>query len=175
MINARRGDLTTVAVDAIVNAANTSLLGGGGVDGAIHAAAGPQLLEECRRIRATVFPDGLPTGHAVITRGYALPARWVVHTVGPIHHEHADGGVELLRAAHVNAMRCAYEAGARTIAFPAISCGAYGWSTAEAAPIAVQAVLDTCHFYPFDAVTFVLFNDDALHNFESAIAAQVPD
>lgn len=175
MINARRGDITSFSGDAIVNAANSTLLGGGGVDGAIHRAAGPQLLEECRRIRATTFPDGLPTGHAVVTRGYALPARWVVHTVGPIHHEYPDGGVEQLRAAHVNSMRCAYEAGARTLAFPAISCGAYGWTTAAAAPIAVSAVIDTCTYYPFDIVQFMLFSDDALHDFESAIRELVPD
>lgn len=169
VISAFRGDITTLTVDAIVNAANSSLLGGGGVDGAIHRVAGPQLLEECRRIRGTLFPDGLPTGHAVATRGYSLPCRWVIHTVGPIYDEHPDGGVELLRAAHVNSMRCAYEAGARTLAFPAISCGVYGWTTAKAAPIAVQAVIDTSHFYPFDSVHFVLFSDDALHDFQSAI------
>lgn len=175
VINAFRGDITTVSVDAIVNAANSSLLGGGGVDGAIHRAAGPQLLEECRRIRSTLFPDGLPTGHAVATRGYSLPAHWVIHTVGPIHSEHPDGGVELLRAAHVNSMRCAYELGARSLAFPAISCGVYGWQTADAAPIAVQAVIDTSLFYPFDSVHFVLFSDDALDNFRSAISDLIPD
>lgn len=175
MITALKGDITTLAVDAIVNAANGSLLGGGGVDGAIHRAAGPQLLEECRRIRSTMFPDGLPTGHAVGTRGYALPATWVIHTVGPIHDEHPDGGVALLRSAHVNSMRCAYELGARTIAFPAISCGAYGWRTADAAPIAVRAAVDTALFYPFDGVHFVLFSDDALADFRHAIDTFVPD
>lgn len=174
MISAIRGDITRLTVDAIVNAANSTLLGGGGVDGAIHAAAGPQLLEECRRIRSTLFPDGLPTGHAVASRGYALPARWVIHTVGPIHNEHADGGAALLRAAHVNSMRCAYETGARSIAFPAISCGVYGWTSAAAAPIAVRAVIDTAEFYPFDSVLFVLFNDTALADFQSAIEEQLP-
>lgn len=175
MINAFRGDITTVSVDAIVNAANSNLLGGGGVDGAIHRAAGPQLLEECRRIRSTLFPDGLPTGHAVGTRGYSLPSRWVIHTVGPIHAEHPEGGVDLLRAAHVNSMRCAYELGARTIAFPAISCGVYGWRTHDAAPIAVQAVIDTSLFYPFDSVHFVLFSDEALADFRAAISELLPD
>ena len=174
VISAFRGDITTLSVDAIVNAANSTLLGGGGVDGAIHAVAGPQLLEECRRIRSTLFPDGLPTGYAVGTRGYALPATWVIHTVGPIHSEHPDGGVDLLRAAHVNSMRCAYELGARTLAFPAISCGVYGWDTRDAAPIAVQAVIDTSLFYPFDSVHFVLFNDDALADFQNAISELLP-
>ena len=175
MINAFRGDITTVSVDAIVNAANSTLLGGGGVDGAIHGAAGPQLLEECRRIRSTMFPDGLPTGHAVATRGYSLPARWVIHTVGPIHAEYPDGGVEQLRAAHVNSLRCAYELGARSIAFPAISCGAYGWDAEEAAPIAVQSVIDTSLFYPFDSIHFVLFNDVTLAHFQHAISELIPD
>lgn len=175
VIKAFRGDITTVSVDAIVNAANSSLLGGGGVDGAIHRAAGPQLLEECRRVRSTLFPNGLPTGHAVATRGYSLPAHWVIHTVGPVHSDYPDGGVEQLRAAHVNSLRCAYELGARSIAFPAISCGVYGWQASEAAQIAVQAVVDTSLFYPFDSVHFVLFNDDALASFQSAISELVPD
>lgn len=174
MISAFRGDITTLTVDAIVNAANSSLLGGAGVDGAIHHAAGPQLLEECRRIRGSLFPDGLPTGHAVATRGYSLPCRWVIHTIGPIHDEYPDGGVDLLRAAHVQSMRCAYEAGARTLAFPAISCGAYEWKTSDAAPIAVQAVIDTSLFYPFDSVHFVLFNDEALRDFQLAIETMLP-
>ena len=174
VISAFRGDITTLSIDAIVNAANSSLLGGGGVDGAIHRAAGPQLLEECRRVRSSVLPDGLPTGHAVSTKGYALPAKWVIHTVGPIHDHYPDGGVELLRAAHVNSMRCAYEAGARTLAFPAISCGVYGWETRDAAPIAVQAVIDTSLFYPFDSVHFVLSSDDALADFQNAIDTLLP-
>ena len=174
VISAFRGDITALAVDAIVNAANSSLLGGGGVDGAIHRAAGPQLLEECRRLRSTALPDGLPTGHAVCTRGYSLPATWVIHTVGPVHSQYPDGGVDLLRAAHVNSMRCAYEAGARTLAFPAISCGVFGWRTHEAAPIAVQAVVDTSALYPFDSVHFVLFSDDALADFRNAISELLP-
>lgn len=170
-IVALRGDITRARVDAIVNAANASLLGGGGVDGAIHAAAGPRLLEACRAVRASLWPEGLPTGRAVATPGFDLPAQWVVHTVGPIHAQYPDGGADLLRSCHREALQVAHDRGATSIAFPAISCGVYGWSAADAAPIAVAAVAETAPQLRFESVQFVLFNDAAHRAFAEAIAA----
>lgn len=135
-----RGDITREQVDAIVNAANSTLLGGGGVDGAIHAAAGPGLLAACRAVRTAHLPHGLPAGDAVITEGFDLLARWVVHTVGPQHWEHDDGGADLLASCHSRSLEECDRVGATTVAFPAISCGVYGWSAADAAPIAIEAV-----------------------------------
>ena len=129
------GDITTQDVDAIVNAANSSLLGGGGVDGAIHRAGGPEILEECREIRRTRFPEGLPTGEAVITTGGKLPALYVIHTVGPIYGEHRGKEAELLANCYFNSLTLAVEKNLASIAFPAISTGVFGYPLAEAAEV----------------------------------------
>lgn len=134
------GDITREAVDAIVNAANASLLGGGGVDGAIHRAGGPEILAACKRIRETTYPRGVPTGHAVITPGGRLPARHVIHTVGPIYGRHGGDEPHLLAACYTNSIALAVAHGLETIAFPAISTGVYGYPKDEAGRIAVAAV-----------------------------------
>jgi O-acetyl-ADP-ribose deacetylase len=160
-----RGDLTDEDVDAIVNAANSSLLGGGGVDGAIHRAGGPEILEICKQIRRTEHPDGLPTGQAVATTAGRLKARWVIHTVGPVYDAH-DHPEHLLASCHTESLRVADELGARSVAFPAISCGVYGYPLKEAAPIAITTVrsADT----EVELVRFVLFGDDAFAAFSAA-------
>lgn len=129
------GDITTLAVDAIVNAANSSLLGGGGVDGAIHWAGGPAILEACRAIRRSQWPDGLPTGEAVLTTAGDLPARHVIHTVGPIYGHHGGQEAALLASCYRNALRLARAHGLGSIAFPAISTGVYGYPMAQAAVV----------------------------------------
>jgi O-acetyl-ADP-ribose deacetylase (regulator of RNase III) len=161
------GDLTTQQVDAIVNAANSTLLGGGGVDGAIHRAGGPSILAECREIRRTTFPEGLPTGRAVATGGGDLPARWVIHTVGPIYTASADPPAELA-SCHTESLRVADELGARTVAFPAISTGVFGYPTEEAAGVAVGAVRNA--ETAVKEIRFVLFGREALEAFERALA-----
>lgn len=133
----QQGDITTVAVDAIVNAANSGLLGGGGVDGAIHHAGGPAILAACKELRATRYPKGLPTGQAVATTAGRLPARWVIHTVGPIYRGQGDEP-QLLADAYRNSLAVASQLGVRTIAFPAISTGVYCYPLAEAAAIAIR-------------------------------------
>ncbi|MEV7603857.1 O-acetyl-ADP-ribose deacetylase [Paenarthrobacter sp. NPDC089322] len=138
-IDILHGDITTRDVDAIVNAANSSLLGGGGVDGAIHRAAGPELLEACRELRRSQLPDGLPVGAAVATPGFRLPARWVVHTVGPNRHA-GQTDRALLASCFRKSLQAAAGLGARSVAFPAISAGIYGWDAREVAEIAHDAV-----------------------------------
>jgi O-acetyl-ADP-ribose deacetylase (regulator of RNase III) len=142
------GDITAEAVDAIVNAANSSLLGGGGVDGAIHRAGGPAILAECRRIRETRYPGGLPTGEAVITTAGKLPAKHVIHTVGPVYGQNAGKDAELLAACYENSIALAAENGLETIAFPAISTGVYGYPKEEAARVARAAVERALKRYP---------------------------
>jgi O-acetyl-ADP-ribose deacetylase (regulator of RNase III) len=150
-----RGDITKLAVDAIVNAANTTLLGGGGVDGAIHRAAGPELLAECKTL------GGCRPGEAKITRGYALPARFVIHTVGPIWSGGHRGEPETLANCYRNSLRLTLENGVRTVAFPAISCGAYRYPIPDAAQIAVETTTEFLHGNDSIAeVTFVVSSDD---------------
>jgi O-acetyl-ADP-ribose deacetylase (regulator of RNase III) len=160
------GDLTTQEVDAIVNAANSTLLGGGGVDGAIHRAGGPSILAECREIRRTTFPDGLPTGQAVATGAGNLPARWVIHTVGPVYASSDDPGGQLA-SCHTESLRVADELGARTVAFPAISTGVFGYPLEEAAGVAIGAVQAT--ETSVEEVRFVLFGREAFEAFERAL------
>ncbi len=136
------GDLTSQQVSAIVNAANSTLLGGGGVDGAIHRAGGPQILAECRELRRTQYPRGLPTGEAVITSGGLLPAAHVIHTVGPIYGRHDGQEAELLKRCYQNSLRLATERELASIAFPAISTGAYGYPREEAARVSSEAVAE---------------------------------
>ena len=136
------GDITLERVDAIVNAANSTLLGGGGVDGAIHRAGGASILEECREIRRTQFPDGLPTGEAVMTTGGRLPARYVIHTVGPIYGQHKGSEAELLSRCYKNSLRLAADRELTSIAFPSISTGAYGYPREETAEVASRAIAD---------------------------------
>jgi O-acetyl-ADP-ribose deacetylase (regulator of RNase III) len=162
------GDITQQDADAIVNAANSSLLGGGGVDGAIHRRGGPAILEECRRLRETAWRDGLPTGLAVATTGGRLRARWVIHTAGPVY-SHTQDRSGLLASCHIESLRVADEIGARIVAFPAISTGVYGYPLDEAAPVALRAARGA--ETRVEEVRFVLFDDRAHDAFERALAA----
>ncbi len=155
-----RGDITDVEADAIVNAANSSLMGGGGVDGAIHRKGGPKILEECRRIRDTQWPDGLPTGKAVITSGGNLKAKHVIHTVGPVWLGGFHVEAELLKQAYRNSLKLAVANGVKTMAFPSISTGAYGYPIEEASRIAVDTVKNFLKKEDkLERVIFVLFSE----------------
>ncbi|MDT0347354.1 O-acetyl-ADP-ribose deacetylase [Streptomyces litchfieldiae] len=159
-----RGDITEQHVDVIVNAANSSLLGGGGVDGAIHRKGGPAILAECRALRASRLGRGLPTGRAVATTAGRLPARWVVHTVGPVHSPDEDRS-GLLASCYRESLRVAAGLGAATVAFPAISTGVFRWPLADAARVAVSAVREATAGRDFAEVRFVLFDDRAYDAF----------
>ena len=163
------GDLTAERVDAIVNAANSSLMGGGGVDGAIHRAGGPSILEECRVLRATTLRSGLPTGEAVATTAGLLPARWVIHTVGPVWPgpgPDVDARRELLAAAYRNSLAVATGLGAASVAFPAISAGVYGWPADDAALVALGTAAEAAEAPPL--VRFVLFSERIYDEFRAA-------
>lgn len=161
------GDITEQRVDAVVNAANSSLMGGGGVDGAIHRRGGPEILEECRALRATRYGGGLPTGQAVATTAGRLPARWVIHTVGPVYSRSEDRS-HLLASCYRESLVVADALGAATVAFPAISTGIYRWPVEDAARIAIAAVRRAAPAV-VEEVRFVLFNNAAYAVFESAL------
>jgi O-acetyl-ADP-ribose deacetylase len=165
-----QGDITRQQADAIVNAANSSLLGGGGVDGAIHRHGGPEILAACRELRAGAYPDGLPAGRAVATTAGRLPATWVIHTVGPVYSAREDRSA-LLASCYAESLRVAAELGARTIAFPAVSAGIYGWPAADAARIAVTTVHAAREHPTLTEARFVLFGPDMYQEFQRALAA----
>jgi O-acetyl-ADP-ribose deacetylase (regulator of RNase III) len=163
------GDITKQETEAIVNAANTSLLGGGGVDGAIHRTGGPQILEECKKI------GGCPTGEARITTGGRLKAKWVIHTVGPVYRDGKHGEPELLANAHRNSLQLASEKSIKTVAFPSISTGAYGYPLADAARIGLRTTIEYLNTHPeITLVRFVLFGQAALRTYETVLDELLP-
>jgi Predicted phosphatase homologous to the C-terminal domain of histone macroH2A1 len=167
------GDITKQDTDAIVNAANSSLLGGGGVDGAIHRAAGPELLAYCRELRTTTLRDGLPVGKAVATPAGRLPATWVIHTVGPNWHQ-GQREPRLLASCFRESLDAAVAVGAESVSFPAISAGIYGWDPAEVARIAVEVLTeDNPAWQDIQEVRLVLFNDHLRRTFEDAYRRKV--
>eukprot|EP01138_Halocafeteria_seosinensis_P008535 gb/GECG01008723.1/.p1 GENE.gb/GECG01008723.1/~~gb/GECG01008723.1/.p1 ORF type:complete len:244 (+),score=31.08 gb/GECG01008723.1/:1-732(+) len=165
-VEVHKGDITKLEVDAIVNAANKSLMGGGGVDGAIHSAAGPELKEECKGL------GGCNTGEAKITAGYKLPAKYVIHTVGPVYRDGKEGEEELLKNCYVNSLNRAVEKGARSVAFPSISTGVYGYPVADAAKVAARTVVDFVKEHPdsLDKVIFCAFDEGNREALESALS-----
>lgn len=164
-----QGDITDLNVDAIVNAANPTLMGGGGVDGAIHRRGGSTILEECRRIRATEWPDGLPTGKAVMTSGGNLKARNVIHAVGPVWQGGSHGEPELLAEAYRNALRLAVSRGLRSVAFPSISTGAYGFPVERASRVAMRVMKEFLEKEArLEEVVFVLFSERDLEVYRQA-------
>jgi O-acetyl-ADP-ribose deacetylase (regulator of RNase III) len=165
-----QGDITEQQVDAVVNAANSSLLGGGGVDGAIHRKGGPEILAACRALRASHYGKGLPTGRAVATTAGRLPARWVVHTVGP-RWSATEDRTPLLESCYRESLRVAAESGARTVAFPAISTGIYGWPLDDGARVAVRTVRAVIEAGagPLEEIRFVVFDARAREAFEAAL------
>ena len=168
-IRIKTGDITQEDSCAIVNAANSSCMGGGGVDGAIHRSGGPKILEECKRIRREQLPDGLPTGEAVATTAGRMPAKYVIHTVGPIWGRCGDSCDALLAAAYRNSLELARNLGCSSITFPAISTGIYGFPADQAARIAYRTVSDFLREYPDMEVTFIFHSDQSRKIFESAI------
>jgi len=167
-----RGDITRQETDAVVNAANSSLMGGGGVDGAIHRAGGPAILSECMEVRRTRYPDGLPTGEAVMTAGGSLRARHVIHTVGPVWRGGGSEEERLLEAAYRNSLRVAVENGLRSVAFPSISTGAYGYPVEKAARTALKTVKAFIEMNPsLDEVVFVLYSERDYEVYGRALAA----
>lgn len=165
-IKVKRGDITTEKVDAVVNAANSTLLGGGGVDGAIHRRGGSAILEECREIRKTKYPDGLPAGEAVMTTGGEMPAKYVIHTVGPIWHGGKKGEEEKLKDCYQNSLKVAVDNQCKTIAFPAISTGVYGYPRELAAKVSSKAAKDFLEEHKeIEKVIFVFFSEDDMEIF----------
>lgn len=169
LVKVIQGDITEQDTEAIVNAANPTLMGGGGVDGAIHRKGGPSILEECKKIRATQYPNGLPTGEAVITNAGRLKAKYVIHTVGPIWSGGGRGEADLLAKAYRSCLQLAASKGIKSIAFPSISTGAYGYPISEASRVALKTVKDfITKEQVFDEVVFVLFSNEALKIYEEA-------